>query len=61
MHDYVRGAFEALSWVQRLVQDFDSKKDPAVQVTALNKEVEAAIMDIKMGVAKDFRWKLEGV
>ena len=57
----MRGAFEALSWVQRLVQDFDSKKDPAVQVTALNKEVEAAIMDIKMGVAKDFRWKLEGV
>ena len=61
MHDYVRGAFEALSWVQRLVQDFDSKKDPTVQLTALNKEVEAAIIDIKMGVAKDFRWKLEGV
>ena len=60
MHDYVRGAFEALSWVQRLVQDFDSKKDPAAHVDRLNKEVEAAIGDIKMGIAEDFRWKLKG-
>ena len=60
MHDYVRGAFEALSWVQRLLLSVDPKKDPLDHLDRLNKEVEAAIADIKEGVAENFRWKLRG-
>lgn len=59
MHDYVRGAFEALSWVQRQLRKIDTKKDPVEQLSRLNDEVEAAIADIKEGVAENFRWKLK--
>ena len=57
LHDYVRGAFEALTWVQRLLQT-DAKKNPTEQLSKLDGEVEAAIADIKDGVAENFRWKL---
>ncbi len=60
MHDYVRGAFEALSWIQKQLEDIDTNKDAGEQLRKLNREVEAAISDIKMGVAGEFRWKLKG-
>ncbi len=57
MHDYVRGAFEALSWIRMLLQDL--KNDPEAIEKAV-KEIDNAIDDIKAGVATDFRWKLRG-
>ncbi len=60
MHDYVRGAFEALSWVQKQLDSVDSSKDTVEQLRKLNREIEAAISDIKLGVAGEFRWKLKG-
>jgi len=56
MHDYVRGAFEALSWVRLLLLDLQTKPDQAVKETL--KEIDAALDDIKTGVAGDFRWRL---
>lgn len=56
MHDYVRGAFEALSWVRLLLLDLQCKPEEAVKETL--KEIEAALDDIKTGVAGDFRWRL---
>ena len=57
MHDYVKGAFEALSWVQHLLQDLRENPVRAVQKTL--EEVDQALEDIKSGVADDFRWKLQ--
>ena len=56
MHDYVRGAFEALSWIRMLLQDL--KNDPEAIEKAV-KEIDNAIDDIKAGVATNFRWKLK--
>ena len=57
MHDYVKGAFEALSWVQLLLQDLRDNPVRAVEKTL--EEVDKALGDIKNGVASDFRWKLQ--
>jgi len=56
MHDYVKGAFEALSWVRLLLLDLQHKPDEAVKEAL--KEIDAALDDIKTGVACDFRWRL---
>ena len=59
MHDYVRGVFEALSWVQRLlVNSVDPEMDPLDVLNRAVAEVENAIEDIKEGVAMDFRERL---
>lgn len=59
MNDYVRGAFEALSWVQTSIQSVDIKHDPGDHLDRVLKEIEAAIADIKKGVAVDFRDRLK--
>jgi hypothetical protein len=56
MHDYVKGAFEALSWVRLLLLDLQTKPEQAIRETL--KEIDAALDDIKTGVAGDFRWRL---
>ncbi|MEM3666903.1 MAG: hypothetical protein QW222_07475 [Candidatus Bathyarchaeia archaeon] len=56
MHDYVKGAFEALSWVRLQLLDLQHNPDQAVKETL--KEIDAALEDIKRGVAGDFRWRL---
>jgi len=59
VHDYVRGVFEALSWVQRLlVNTVDPEMDPLDVLNKAVAEVENAIEDIKEGVAMDFRERL---
>jgi hypothetical protein len=55
LNDYVRGAFEALSWTKEVLSA--SKKDPA-QVERVLKEIEGAIEDIRSGIAVDFRNRL---
>jgi len=55
LNDYVRGAFEALSWTKEVL--VASKKDPA-QVDRVLKEIEGAIEDIRSGIAVDFRNRL---
>jgi len=55
LHDYVRGAFEALSWVRKLLVGL--RRNPEGWEKAI-KEVDNAIEDIKEGVAIDFRWRL---
>ncbi len=56
MHDYVRGAFEALSWVRLLLQEL--RDNPVCAVEEALKEIEGALEDINNGVASDFRWRL---
>jgi len=56
MHDYVRGAFEALSWVRLLLQEL--RDNPVCAVEETLKEIDEALEDIKTGVAGDFRWRL---
>ncbi|MEM2263468.1 MAG: hypothetical protein QW160_04520 [Candidatus Bathyarchaeia archaeon] len=56
LHDYVKGAFEALSWVRLLLLDLQHKPEEAVKEAL--KEIDAALDDIKTGVACDFRWRL---
>lgn len=56
MRDYVRGAYEALNWVQNLVKKHGSKSD---LFEILLKEVSEAIDDINEGVAIDFRDRLK--
>jgi len=59
VYDYVRGVFEALSWVQRLlVNSVDPEMDPLDVLNRAVAEVENAIEDIKEGVAMDFRERL---
>lgn len=57
LHDYVRGAFEALSWVRKLLVDL--RRNPEGLERAV-REVDEAIEDIREGVAIDFRERLRG-
>ena len=59
MNDYVRGAFEALNWVEALLADIGPAKDSRDQLKNVVTEVEEALADIKEGVAVDFRHKLK--
>jgi hypothetical protein len=59
LNDYVRGAFEALSWTHVLLVNIDSKKDPVGHLDKAIREVEAAMDDIKEGVAVNFRDRLK--
>lgn len=55
MNDYTRGAFEALSWVESLIENL--KNHPEGWKT-LTKEVNDATIDIKRGIGVDFRYRL---
>jgi len=59
VNDYVRGAFEALSWTHVLLVNVDMKKDPACHLDKMIREVEAAMDDIREGVAVNFRDRLK--
>lgn len=59
MNDYVRGAFEALSWMHVSLVNIDPEKDPLDHLDKVIKEVEAAIDDITEGIAVDFRDRLK--
>lgn len=59
MNDYVRGAFEALNWVEALLADIAPEKNQRDQLKNVVTEVEEALADIKEGVAVDFRHKLK--
>jgi hypothetical protein len=54
MHDYLKGAYEALSWVRLTLK---GKKD----VEKVLEEVNGAINDITEGVAVDFRERLKTI
>lgn len=54
MHDYVKGAFEALSWVKELLLE---KQD----VNVVLKEIEDTLRDIESGVSMDFRRNLRPI
>lgn len=55
MNDYTRGAFEALSWVESLIDDLKHHPEGWKIIT---KEVNDATIDIKRGVGVDFRYRL---
>ena len=55
MHDYIRGAYEALSWVRALIRDQNGPSEALEKVLG---EVEGALEDISKGAATDFRRKL---
>lgn len=54
MHDYLKGAYEALSWVKLTLKE----KNDAQKVL---EEVNGAINDITEGVAVDFRERLKTI
>lgn len=51
MHDYIKGSFEALSWVRMLC-----RKEH--EYSKILEEVEKALDDLEEGVALDFRRSL---
>ncbi len=54
MHDYVKGAFEALSWIRSILKERrDAQK--ALQL------IEEALNDINDGAAIDFRERLRPI
>ncbi len=55
LNDYTRGAFEALSWIQTILEDLENRPDA---VKTLRKEIEEAISDIRRGIGVDFRFRL---
>jgi len=59
VNDYVRGAFEALSWTHVLLVNIHPKKDPLGHLDKVIRELEAAIDDIREGVAVNFRDRLK--
>jgi hypothetical protein len=54
LNDYVRGAFEALSWVYSLIDDAEDAKSSEVM-----DQVECAMTDIRKGIAVNFRRRLK--
>lgn len=56
MHDYVRGAFQALAWVREVI--IENSKEPEA-LKRIKKEIDSALDDIEHGVAVDFRWRLK--
>ena len=48
MHDYVKGAFETLSWLQMLLEEGKSRD-------VIAREVRETIRDIQKEIATDFR------
>ncbi len=54
MHDYLKGAYEALSWVKLTLKE----KNDTQKVL---EEVNGAINDITEGVAVDFRERLKTI
>ena len=54
LNDYLKGAFEALSWVRSILKD---EKD----INAIIKQVDDAIADVTEGVAVDFRRRLKPI
>jgi hypothetical protein len=57
MRDYPAGAFEALTWVNVMLEE-QVKKCGNCNVKT---EIEAALRDLQRGVAVDFRQRLAGV
>lgn len=55
MNDYIRGAFQALTWVREVVITDVKDNEKAKKVLF---EIDEAINDIEHGVAIDFRWRL---
>lgn len=56
MQDYVRGAFQALTWVREVLADSHPKSEGTQKALV---EVDEALRDIEHGVAVDFRWRLK--
>ena len=56
MHDYIKGAFESLSWVKQLILEHKRKNK---SMDDLLREIENALADIEHGVAIDFRRRLK--
>jgi len=52
LNDYLKGAFEALSWVRSILKD---EKD----INDVIRQVDDAIVDVTEGVAVDFRRRLK--
>jgi len=52
VHDYIRGAYQALTWVRELLRDSEN-------IDYVIKDIENAIDDINHGVAVDFRWRIK--
>ncbi len=52
MNEYVRGAFDALSWIQTVLEEEENKEE-------VLKRVEEALRKIKHGAGGDFKFKLD--
>jgi hypothetical protein len=55
MNEYMRGAFECLSWLEDRISRLESERDPW---KTLKREIGEAIRDIRRGVGVDFRERL---
>ena len=56
MNEYRRGAFEALSWLEGLLQDL---KDDPQGWKLMEQEINDAMTDIRRGIGVDFRYRLK--
>ena len=54
MHDYIRGAFQALVWVRMLLSNVKDLEGLRRAV----KEIDDAIEDVEQRAATNFRWRL---
>ena len=55
MNDYCKGAFEALSWVESLIESTENRPEALEEIL---KEVNAAIREIREGIAVNFKSRL---
>jgi len=58
MNDYARGAFEALSWVSMVIEEWE-KDPPRRALKEVKREVQEKIRDIQRGVAIHFGTRIQ--
>ena len=64
MRRYIRGAYEALSWVRALIRQKSDLTLDEMCVRTLDemlKKVDEALEDINECTALDFRWRLKAI
>jgi len=61
MNEYIRGAFEALAWVQTVIEKQKMTDKHPSRWESLNEEIEEAIRDIRKGISVDFRERLRAI
>jgi hypothetical protein len=55
MHDYIRGAFQALTWIREVAENL---RNDSERFDKLIKLIDEALNDIEHRIAVDFRWRI---